>query len=160
MKGKLAPLHLRRADSGLFRHLLGSVPWDKALEGRGAQESWFVLEGHLQAQEMVHPNEQEVGPKRREAHVDERGAPGQTQAQKGSLQRVEARTHPPPVSKTGDDLVTANMEKAERGTQRFFFPPFSLAITVLACLKSLNLKAGTGGTKSLPSWETIRFETA
>lgn len=56
--------------------------------------------------------------------------------------------------------MTTNMEKAERGTQGFFFPPFSLAVTVPTCLKSLNLKAGTGGTKSLPSWETIRFETA
>lgn len=96
MKGKLAALHLRRADSGLFRHLLGSVPWDEALEGRGTQESWFVLEGHLlQAQELVHPNEQEVGPKCREAHVDERGAPGQTQAQKGSLQKGGSKDAPP-----------------------------------------------------------------
>ncbi|GAB0204868.1 mitochondrial enolase superfamily member 1 [Grus japonensis] len=37
---KLATLDFRRADFGLFRDLLGRVPWDKALEGRGAQESW------------------------------------------------------------------------------------------------------------------------
>lgn len=33
---KLTVLNLRRADFGLFRDLLGRVPWDKALEGRGA----------------------------------------------------------------------------------------------------------------------------
>ena len=36
---KLATLDFRRADFGLFRDLLGRVTWDKALEGRGAQES-------------------------------------------------------------------------------------------------------------------------
>ncbi|MCQ4078456.1 hypothetical protein FK519_27115 [Klebsiella pneumoniae] len=33
---KLTTLDFRRADFGLFRDLLGRVPWDKALEGRGA----------------------------------------------------------------------------------------------------------------------------
>ena len=36
---KLATLAFRRADFVLFRDLLGRVPWGKALEGRGAQES-------------------------------------------------------------------------------------------------------------------------
>ncbi|GAB0188331.1 hypothetical protein GRJ2_001298400 [Grus japonensis] len=44
---KLATLDFRRAAFGLFRDLLGKVPWDKALEGRGAQESWLVFKGHL-----------------------------------------------------------------------------------------------------------------
>ncbi|GAB0182131.1 hypothetical protein GRJ2_000678400 [Grus japonensis] len=49
---KLTTLDFRRADFGLFRDLLGRVPWDKALEGRGAQESWLVSRDHpLQAQE-------------------------------------------------------------------------------------------------------------
>ncbi|GAB0197925.1 mitochondrial enolase superfamily member 1 [Grus japonensis] len=49
---KLTALDFRRADFGLFRDLLGKVPWDKALEGRGAQERWLVFKGHLlQAQE-------------------------------------------------------------------------------------------------------------
>ena len=34
----LTTLDFRRADFGLFRDLLGRVPWDKALEGREAQE--------------------------------------------------------------------------------------------------------------------------
>jgi len=33
---KLTTLDFRTADFGLFRDLLGRVPWDKALEGRGA----------------------------------------------------------------------------------------------------------------------------
>ncbi|GAB0191026.1 hypothetical protein GRJ2_001567900 [Grus japonensis] len=49
---KLTTLDFRRADFGLFRDLLGRVPWDKALEGRGPQESWLVFKDHLlQAQE-------------------------------------------------------------------------------------------------------------
>ncbi|GAB0183467.1 hypothetical protein GRJ2_000812000 [Grus japonensis] len=49
---KLTTLDFRRADFGLFRDLLGRVPWDKALEGRGAQDSWLIFKGHLlQAQE-------------------------------------------------------------------------------------------------------------
>ncbi|GAB0210292.1 cAMP-dependent protein kinase inhibitor alpha [Grus japonensis] len=43
--GKLTTLEFRRADFGLFRDLLGRVPWDKALEGRGAQDSWLVFKG-------------------------------------------------------------------------------------------------------------------
>ncbi|GAB0208696.1 mitochondrial enolase superfamily member 1 [Grus japonensis] len=53
---KLATLDFRRADFGLFRDLLGRIPWDKALEGRGAQDSWLIFKGHLlQAQERCIP---------------------------------------------------------------------------------------------------------
>ncbi|GAB0175827.1 triadin [Grus japonensis] len=38
---KFTALDFRRADFGLFRDLLGRVPWDKVLEGRGAQDSWW-----------------------------------------------------------------------------------------------------------------------
>ncbi|GAB0179473.1 hypothetical protein GRJ2_000412600 [Grus japonensis] len=49
---KLTTLDFSRADFGLFRDLLGRIPWDKALEGRGAQDSWLVFKDHLlQAQE-------------------------------------------------------------------------------------------------------------
>ena len=43
---KLTTLDFRRADFGLFRDLLGKVSWDKALEGRGAQESWLIFKDH------------------------------------------------------------------------------------------------------------------
>ncbi|GAB0207775.1 macrophage immunometabolism regulator [Grus japonensis] len=53
---KLTTLDFRRADFGLFRDLLGRIPWDKALEGRGAQDSWLIFKGHLlQAQEQCIP---------------------------------------------------------------------------------------------------------
>ncbi|GAB0176173.1 calcium-independent phospholipase A2-gamma [Grus japonensis] len=53
---KLTTLDFRGADFGLFRDLLGRIPWDKALEGRGAQDSWFIFKGHLlQAQERCIP---------------------------------------------------------------------------------------------------------
>lgn len=49
---KLTTLEFRRADFGLDRHLVCKVSWDKALEGRGAQESWLIFKDHLlQAQE-------------------------------------------------------------------------------------------------------------
>jgi len=49
---KLTTLDFRRTDFGLLRDLLGRIPWDKALEGRGPQESWSVFKHHLlQAQE-------------------------------------------------------------------------------------------------------------
>ncbi|GAB0205636.1 hypothetical protein GRJ2_003029200 [Grus japonensis] len=44
---KLTALDFSRADFGLFRDVLGRIPWDKALEGRGAQDSWLIFKGHL-----------------------------------------------------------------------------------------------------------------
>jgi len=41
---------------------------------------------------VMHPSKEEVGQKHQKACMDQQGTPGQTQAQKGSLQRVEART--------------------------------------------------------------------
>ncbi|KFW60998.1 hypothetical protein AS28_04482, partial [Pygoscelis adeliae] len=59
---KLATLDFRRADLGLFRDLLGRVPWDKALEGRGPQESWLIFRDHLlQAQERCIPTKRKSG---------------------------------------------------------------------------------------------------
>ncbi|GAB0205450.1 hypothetical protein GRJ2_003010600 [Grus japonensis] len=90
---KLTTLDFSRADFGLFRDLLGRIPWDKALEGRGAQDSWLICKGHLLQALLgvTHPNKEEVRQKCQEACVDEQGAPGQSQTKKGSLQRVEAR---------------------------------------------------------------------
>ncbi|GAB0199701.1 hypothetical protein GRJ2_002435500 [Grus japonensis] len=59
---KLTTLDFRRADFGLFGDLLGRVPWDKALEGRGTQESWLVFKDHLlQAQEQCIPAKRKSG---------------------------------------------------------------------------------------------------
>ncbi|GAB0205316.1 mitochondrial enolase superfamily member 1 [Grus japonensis] len=53
---RLTTLDFRRADFGLFRDLLGRIPWDKAREGRGAQDSWLIFKGHLlQAQQRCIP---------------------------------------------------------------------------------------------------------
>ncbi|GAB0204391.1 hypothetical protein GRJ2_002904700 [Grus japonensis] len=57
---KLTTLNFRRADFDLFRDLLGRIPWDKALEGRGAQDSWLIFKHHLlQAQERCIPTKRE-----------------------------------------------------------------------------------------------------
>ncbi|GAB0195045.1 hypothetical protein GRJ2_001969800 [Grus japonensis] len=59
---KLTTLDFRRADFGLFRDLLGRVPWDKALEGRGAQDRWLIFKDHLlQAQERCIPTKRKSG---------------------------------------------------------------------------------------------------
>ena len=53
---KLTALDFKRADFGLWRSLLRKVPWDKALEGRGAQDCWLIFKDHLlQAQECCVP---------------------------------------------------------------------------------------------------------
>jgi len=40
---RITALDFRRANFGLFKDLLGGIPWVRALEGRGIQESWFLL---------------------------------------------------------------------------------------------------------------------
>ncbi|KAK4830740.1 hypothetical protein QYF61_013190 [Mycteria americana] len=63
---KLTSLDFRKADFGLFRDLLGRVQWDKALEGRGAQENWLIFKDHrLQAQEQCIPTKRKSGKKAR-----------------------------------------------------------------------------------------------
>uniref|UniRef100_A0A8B9GCV8 Reverse transcriptase domain-containing protein n=1 Tax=Amazona collaria TaxID=241587 RepID=A0A8B9GCV8_9PSIT len=53
---KLTALDFKRADFGLLRNLLSKVPWDTALEGRGAQDCWLIFKAHLlQAQERCIP---------------------------------------------------------------------------------------------------------
>jgi len=62
VRSKLATLDFWRADFGLLRDLLGRIPWDKALEGRGAQVSWSVFKDHrLQAQERCIPTKRKSG---------------------------------------------------------------------------------------------------
>lgn len=78
---KLTALDFRRADVSLFRGLLSRVARDKALEGRGAQESCVIFRDRLlQAQERWHPNK-EVRQKTPEGCMDEQGACAQTPAQ-------------------------------------------------------------------------------
>lgn len=47
VKSNITTLDFRRADFDLFRDLHGRVLWDKALEGRGAQENWLLLKDQL-----------------------------------------------------------------------------------------------------------------
>jgi len=59
---KLNTLDLRRTDFSCFKDLLGKVPWDRALERRGAQESWLIFKDHLlQAQEWCIPTKRKLG---------------------------------------------------------------------------------------------------
>lgn len=44
---KFKILDFRRAEFGLFRDLLGKVPWDKALKARWAQKGWLIFKDHL-----------------------------------------------------------------------------------------------------------------
>jgi len=53
---KLTTLGFRIADFSLIRDLTGRITWNKALEGRGAQEIWLIFKDHLlQAQEQRNP---------------------------------------------------------------------------------------------------------
>jgi len=51
------------------------MTWEKALEGRGAQESWLIFKDHpIQAQKAVHPEKKE-GKQCQEISMDQQGAP-------------------------------------------------------------------------------------
>ncbi|RMC12280.1 hypothetical protein DUI87_09792 [Hirundo rustica rustica] len=53
---KTLALHLWRADFGLFRKLIQSIPWEAALKNKGVQESWACLKTEiLRAQEQTVP---------------------------------------------------------------------------------------------------------
>lgn len=49
---KIATMDFGRADLYLLKDLLGRIPWEWALQGRGVQECWSVFKHHFfQAQE-------------------------------------------------------------------------------------------------------------
>lgn len=49
---RITTLDFPRADFGLFRDLLGRIPYETALKGKGAQENWLIIKGNfLRAQE-------------------------------------------------------------------------------------------------------------
>jgi len=53
---RITALDLRRAKFGLFRELLGGIPWVRALKGRWVQECWLLFKCHfLHAQEQCIP---------------------------------------------------------------------------------------------------------
>ncbi|GAB0180066.1 mitochondrial enolase superfamily member 1 [Grus japonensis] len=53
---RITTLDFRRANFGLFKDLLGRIPWVRALEDRGVQENWSILKHHfLQAQDQCIP---------------------------------------------------------------------------------------------------------
>ncbi|GAB0210101.1 mitochondrial enolase superfamily member 1 [Grus japonensis] len=85
---KVTTLDFRRADFGLLRDLLGRVPWDKALEGRGAQDSWLIFKGHLlQAQERCIPTKRKSSKTTKRPPWMNKDAPGQSQTQKKEAYR-------------------------------------------------------------------------
>lgn len=44
---KLTILDFKRADFGVFKNLIGRIPWNKALEGTDVQEHWLEFKNHL-----------------------------------------------------------------------------------------------------------------
>ncbi|PKU39374.1 rna-directed dna polymerase from mobile element jockey-like [Limosa lapponica baueri] len=84
---KYITLDLRRADFGLFRDLLGSITREKA------PRKLVSIQGSTPpSSRAVYPKKEAVRQNCQKACMDEQGAPGQAQMQKGSLQMVEART--------------------------------------------------------------------
>ncbi|GAB0179062.1 hypothetical protein GRJ2_000371500 [Grus japonensis] len=89
---KLTALDFRRADSGLFRDLLARIPWDKALEGRGAQDSWLIFKGHLlQAQEQCIPTKRKSGKTTKRPPWMNKELLGKVKHKKEAYRGVEAR---------------------------------------------------------------------
>jgi len=53
---RITALDFRRANFDFFKDLLGGIPWVRALEGRGVQESWILFKHHfLHAQDQCIP---------------------------------------------------------------------------------------------------------
>jgi len=53
---RIKTLDFRRANFGLFKDLLGGIPWIRALESRGIQKSWLLFKHHyLHAQDRCMP---------------------------------------------------------------------------------------------------------
>ena len=44
---RIATLDFRRANFDLFKQLLGEIPWDRGLEGKGAQDSWLAFKDYF-----------------------------------------------------------------------------------------------------------------
>lgn len=86
VKNKFTILMFRRVLSGLFKDLLGKLPCDKALEGRGAAQKCAYYSRITSSK--TNPSKQEVTQKCQEAHMDEQDAAGKTQAQKQNMQKV------------------------------------------------------------------------
>ncbi|GAB0203910.1 high affinity cAMP-specific and IBMX-insensitive 3',5'-cyclic phosphodiesterase 8B [Grus japonensis] len=102
---KVTTLDFRRAAFGLFRDLLGRAPWDKALEGRGTQDSWLVFKDHLlQAQERCTPAKRKSGKNtRRPAWMNKElldKLKHRKEARAGSLGRIQRNC---PECKFADD---------------------------------------------------------
>jgi len=53
---RIKTLDFRRTNFGLFRALLGGIPWVRTLEGRGVQECWSLFIHHfVHAQDQCIP---------------------------------------------------------------------------------------------------------
>lgn len=46
-RSQITILEFRRADFGLFRNLLGRIPWDTVLVQRGVQDRGLIFQDHL-----------------------------------------------------------------------------------------------------------------
>ncbi|KAM6381950.1 uncharacterized protein FN964_003655 [Alca torda] len=65
-RSKITTLDFRRANFDLFKKLLGEIPWARALEGKGAQESRLIFKDHfLQAQDRCIPKRKKSAKGRR-----------------------------------------------------------------------------------------------
>lgn len=58
---KMVTMDFRKANFTLFENLLGRIPQEEPLQGRGVQESWLIFKDKfLQGSRTTHPDAQEV----------------------------------------------------------------------------------------------------
>ncbi|GAB0178039.1 nucleoside diphosphate kinase 6 [Grus japonensis] len=86
---KLTALDFRRADFGLFRDVLGTLGQSPGGK-KGSRQLANIQGPPPPSSGAIDPNKGEVRQTCLEACMDEQGAPGQTQTQKGSVESVEA----------------------------------------------------------------------
>ena len=57
---RIKTLDFRRANFDLFKELLGGIPWVRALESRGVQDSWLLFKHHF-----LHTQDQCIAPSKK-----------------------------------------------------------------------------------------------
>ena len=92
-KSKLRKPNFREANFQLLRELANKTPWETVFTGKGAEQSWQIFkEAFLRAQELSHPQAQEVGKGGHKTSMAEPGPVGQTEDQEKNAQAVEPGT--------------------------------------------------------------------
>lgn len=111
---RLETMAFRRAGVDLFRELVGRIPREAVLQGKGSRGTWLIfmekVQEHKEGLPVVQENEQVW----KEASLAEQGAPGWTQMQKGSVWEVERDRHSSKITGAGPGHAGMELGKPKK----------------------------------------------